>query len=136
MSGVCVGGNPKSCTAIDECHVDGTCDKTTGACSAPAKSDGEPCSKGTCQAGECTASPDGGMGGSGGSMGTGGSMETGGSGTGSSSSGKPTDPSGDCGCRLAGADEGSERGPMGVLIGLMLVAGVSRRRGRGARRAA
>ncbi|APR88448.1 Thiamin-phosphate pyrophosphorylase [Minicystis rosea] len=140
VSGVCVGGDAKSCPAIDECHVVGTCDEATGDCSAPAKADGEACSIGTCQGGVCTAAPDGGMGGSGGTMstgGTGGSMSTGGSGgtggSSSTSSGDAPDHAGGCSCLVAGADEGSERGPIGLVVGLMLVASVSRRRGRGVR---
>ncbi|APR80856.1 Hypothetical protein A7982_06203 [Minicystis rosea] len=146
VSGVCVGANAKSCPAIDECHVEGTCDKTTGDCSAPAKTDGETCSIGTCQDGVCT---DGGMGGAGGatsSSGSGGSGGAGGSSTGgsggaggsttSSSSGGDTELGGGCSCRAAGADERSERGPVGLVIGLMLAAGVSRRRTRSMRRAA
>lgn len=34
-SGLCNGGTPKTCTAIDACHVAGTCDPTTGVCSNP-----------------------------------------------------------------------------------------------------
>ena len=49
------------CTASDQCHVAGTCDPTSGACSNPAKGDGSTCNDGnactrtdTCQAGICT----------------------------------------------------------------------------------
>ena len=33
--GTCLGGNPKVCTASDQCHMVGTCDTTTGTCSNP-----------------------------------------------------------------------------------------------------
>ncbi len=59
-SGQCVGSNPVTCTALDQCHVAGTCDPTTGACSNPAKADGTTCSDGnactqrdTCESGQC-----------------------------------------------------------------------------------
>ncbi|APR75713.1 Fibronectin type III domain protein [Minicystis rosea] len=128
MGGVCVGGNVKTCKPTDECHVEGTCDKGTGDCSAPAKADGEACSMGTCQSGVCKEATDGGMGGSGGSGGDGGSSAT--------SSGNMPGQEGSCSCRAAGADESAERGPMGLVVGLMLMAGVSRRRSRSMRRAA
>ncbi len=35
QAGQCVGGNPVTCTAIDACHVVGTCEPTTGFCSNP-----------------------------------------------------------------------------------------------------
>ena len=60
MGGACVGTNPVTCAASDQCHGAGTCDKTTGACSNPALADGTTCSDGnacttgdTCQAGAC-----------------------------------------------------------------------------------
>ena len=138
-SGACVGADAKSCPAIDECHEAGTCDTATGDCSAPAKSDGEPCSVGTCQAGVCAPGPDGGTGGAGGaSTSTGAGTSTGGTGASTSSglSGSGPDESGGCGCRLAGADEDAQRGPIGLLVGVMLAAGVGRRRRRRSRRAA
>src|SRR5262249_51773421 len=69
-AGACVGSNPVSCTATDQCHDLGTCDTTTGVCSNPAKADrksGEEgntcthtdsCHAGTCDGanpGSCTA---------------------------------------------------------------------------------
>ena len=63
QAGTCVGGNPVTCTASDQCHVAGTCDPTSGACSNPPKGDGSTCNDGnactrtdTCQAGICTGS--------------------------------------------------------------------------------
>src|SRR5439155_1401340 len=60
QAGACVGTNPVVCTASDQCHTAGTCDRTTGACSNPAKADGAPCNDGsactrtdTCAAGAC-----------------------------------------------------------------------------------
>jgi MYXO-CTERM domain-containing protein len=62
QSGICVGGSPVTCTAMDQCHTAGTCDPTTGACDNPAKADGSACSDGdactdsdTCQGGVCTS---------------------------------------------------------------------------------
>jgi hypothetical protein len=61
QNGTCTGGNPKTCTASDQCHVAGTCDPGTGACSNPAKANGATCNDGnactqtdTCQSGVCT----------------------------------------------------------------------------------
>src|SRR5205814_482828 len=60
-AGECVGGNPVTCTALDECHVAGTCNGATGKCSNPSQSDGTACNDGdpctqtdTCQGGACT----------------------------------------------------------------------------------
>jgi hypothetical protein len=60
QAGSCVGGNSKSCTASDQCHVAGTCDPVTGSCSNPNASDGTGCNDGnactqtdTCQGGSC-----------------------------------------------------------------------------------
>ena len=60
QAGACVGGNPVTCTASDQCHVAGTCDPATGQCSNPAVADGAACTDGngctqtdTCQAGAC-----------------------------------------------------------------------------------
>jgi len=61
QAGICTGGNPVVCTALDECHVAGTCDPTTGACSNPNKADGTACNDDsdacngveTCQDGVC-----------------------------------------------------------------------------------
>ena len=48
-----------TCTALDECHVAGTCDPATGACSNPNAADGTPCEggAGTCQSGACVLNP-------------------------------------------------------------------------------
>ncbi|MBS2021390.1 MAG: hypothetical protein JST92_03200 [Deltaproteobacteria bacterium] len=61
QAGVCTGGDPVVCTAQDQCHGVGVCDRDTGACSDPALDDGsacddgDPCTQGdTCQAGVCT----------------------------------------------------------------------------------
>jgi pseudomonalisin len=58
--GVCVGGSPVVCTAMDSCHSAGTCEPTTGTCPNPAKPDGASCNDGkactesdTCKAGVC-----------------------------------------------------------------------------------
>jgi RHS repeat-associated protein len=59
---VCVGSNPRTCTASDQCHDIGTCAPATGLCSNPAKPNGATCTDGnactttdTCQAGVCAA---------------------------------------------------------------------------------
>jgi hypothetical protein len=63
QAGVCTGSNPVVCGALDQCHVAGTCDPQTGACSNPVKQNGAACNDGdactqtdTCQAGACTGS--------------------------------------------------------------------------------
>jgi hypothetical protein len=60
QAGECVGDEPKTCAASDECHVDGECDRETGACREVVAEDGAPCDDGqactsadTCQAGAC-----------------------------------------------------------------------------------
>ena len=61
QSGACTGSNPISCAAQDQCHVGGTCNPATGACSASQRaadgtacSDGNRCSTGdSCRAGTC-----------------------------------------------------------------------------------
>ena len=62
QSGVCTGGNPVICTALDACHDAGVCNSQTGTCSTPKKSDGtvcnadnNACTADTCQDGECVA---------------------------------------------------------------------------------
>jgi hypothetical protein len=63
--GTCTGSNPVVCSALDQCHVAGTCDPMTGTCSNPnapndtACNDGDACTQtDTCQSGACTgASP-------------------------------------------------------------------------------
>jgi len=59
-AGGCVGFNPVVCTALDQCHVPGTCNPATGGCSNPQKPNGIACSDGnactvgdTCSAGAC-----------------------------------------------------------------------------------
>ena len=37
QAGACASGSPVTCTALDQCHLAGTCDTATGACSNPAK---------------------------------------------------------------------------------------------------
>src|SRR5437879_12102475 len=64
QSGTC--GSPTStvtCTALDQCHVAGTCDTTTGVCSNPNKANGTTCDddnactrSDTCQSGSCGGS--------------------------------------------------------------------------------
>jgi len=61
-AGICVGKNPVTCTAQDQCHVVGVCDPGTGVCSNPAQNDGSSCTDGngctqgdTCQAGACAS---------------------------------------------------------------------------------
>jgi hypothetical protein len=60
QAGACSGDNPKICTALDQCHVPGTCDPSDGICSNPTKNDGASCTDGnactqsdTCQSGSC-----------------------------------------------------------------------------------
>ena len=62
LAGVCAGGNPVACGAVDQCHTGGTCDPSTGACTTPRATDGTPCADGdactqsdTCINGECIA---------------------------------------------------------------------------------
>ncbi len=61
QNGSCSGANAIVCTALDQCHVAGTCNPLTGTCSNPAKADGSVCNDGngctqtdTCQGGSCT----------------------------------------------------------------------------------
>ncbi len=60
QSGTCTGSNPITCAALDQCHVAGSCDPSTGVCSNPAALDNTPCNDGnachlddTCQSGVC-----------------------------------------------------------------------------------
>jgi hypothetical protein len=60
LGGQCQGGAPVVCAALDDCHDVGTCNRTTGACSNPAKDDGATCDDGNactakdvCEAGTC-----------------------------------------------------------------------------------
>ena len=64
QNGVCVGSNPVTCTALDQCHSTGTCNPATGVCSNPTRPNGTACSDGdactqadTCQAGVCSGNP-------------------------------------------------------------------------------
>jgi hypothetical protein len=64
QAGVCTGSNSITCTALDSCHVAGTCNPSTGVCSNPVAPNNTPCSDGnacttgdTCQAGTCTGTP-------------------------------------------------------------------------------
>ena len=61
QAGTCTGSSPVTCTALDQCHVAGTCSPSTGACSNPNAANGTTCNDGnactttdTCQAGTCT----------------------------------------------------------------------------------
>jgi hypothetical protein len=60
QAGACVGSNSVTCTALDQCHVAGTCAPATGICSNPPVVDGTTCNDGnacysneTCTAGVC-----------------------------------------------------------------------------------
>jgi cysteine-rich repeat protein len=60
QAGICVGGAPLVCTALDQCHGAGTCNPGTGMCSNPPLGDGTACDDGNactqtdvCQAGAC-----------------------------------------------------------------------------------
>ena len=60
MLGACFGFNPVVCAELDECHVAGSCDPTTGTCSNPnaanglaCTDDGNVCTSDTCQGGDC-----------------------------------------------------------------------------------
>ncbi|MFT7579380.1 MAG: putative repeat protein (TIGR01451 family), partial [Myxococcota bacterium] len=52
VSGTCVGAEPVTCTASDQCHVAGVCDSATGLCSSPNADDGLGCDDGNA----CTVS--------------------------------------------------------------------------------
>jgi outer membrane protein assembly factor BamB len=60
LAGTCTGANPVVCAAQDQCHLSGTCDPTSGACTNPTAPDGTSCSDGNactltdaCVAGAC-----------------------------------------------------------------------------------
>jgi hypothetical protein len=60
QSGVCVGTHAVVCGASDQCHIAGSCDPSTGACTNPAAPNGTACNDGnactpsdTCQNGAC-----------------------------------------------------------------------------------
>ncbi|HRI71293.1 MAG TPA: kelch repeat-containing protein, partial [Polyangium sp.] len=65
QNGICTGANPVVCTASDQCHMVGTCNTMTGACTNPAKPNNTACNDNnactqtdSCQNGTCTgASP-------------------------------------------------------------------------------
>ncbi|HEY2514048.1 MAG TPA: hypothetical protein VGI39_24445 [Polyangiaceae bacterium] len=64
VAGVCTGSNPVTCTASDQCHVAGTCDPSSGACSNPTAANGSACSDGNactsgdaCTGGACAGTP-------------------------------------------------------------------------------
>ncbi len=61
QAGLCAGGAPVTCTALDQCHDVGVCSPATGVCSNPPKAPGSPCNDAdlctvgdACQAGACT----------------------------------------------------------------------------------
>ena len=61
--GVCLGVDPVICTALNDCHLVGVCDNTTGICTQPTKTDGSNCSDSnactlgdTCFSGQCLSS--------------------------------------------------------------------------------
>lgn len=57
QAGVCVGSNPVVCGTLDQCHVPGTCDPATGACSNPNAPDGTSCNDGnSCTTGDACIS--------------------------------------------------------------------------------
>jgi len=57
QAGTCVGGDSVVCTAINQCHMIGTCERSTGLCSSPTAPNGTPCvvdsESGTCRSGRC-----------------------------------------------------------------------------------
>jgi hypothetical protein len=61
QSGTCSAGTPVTCTALDRCHVAGTCAPATGMCSMPVAAEGTSCDDGnkcngieTCHTGVCS----------------------------------------------------------------------------------
>jgi len=54
QAGRCIGSDAVVCAPVDQCHLGGICDTTTGSCTNPAKPDGTPCNGGACQNGACT----------------------------------------------------------------------------------
>ena len=86
LAGSCKPGSAIACAAMDECHEAGSCDPQ-GGCSNPAKSEGAPCSVGTCVAGTCTPP----------AQGTGGAGGTGASSTSAASSTSSTSGAGGAG---------------------------------------
>ncbi len=63
QAGICASGTPKICTPLDQCHIAGICEPSTGVCSNPNKENGVSCDDGnactqsdTCQNGVCIGS--------------------------------------------------------------------------------
>jgi hypothetical protein len=61
QAGVCTGDDLKECTASDQCHTAGVCEKATGECTDPVKPNGATCNDGdactvgdVCANGDCT----------------------------------------------------------------------------------
>jgi MYXO-CTERM domain-containing protein len=153
-------GTPMVCPPSDECHDFGTCDANSGTCTDPAKTDGEPCTGGTCRSGKCVlggtggttggtagaggTAPSGGGPGAGGSVQTGGAAGVGGATTNGTSGSGTTDagargPSnlyarnpGGCACGIEDAD----RDGTGPWVAIAIVTFSMRRRSRGAARPA
>ena len=48
QAGTCSAGSSVVCSALDQCHVAGTCAPGTGVCSNPNKSDGSTCGSASC----------------------------------------------------------------------------------------
>jgi parallel beta-helix repeat protein len=64
LAGACVGAQPVTCVATDQCHPAGTCNAATGFCSNPAAPNGTACNDGNlctlgdvCLSGVCGGSP-------------------------------------------------------------------------------
>jgi len=55
-SGACVGTEPITCVATNECHAVGICVPEAGTCTSPVLPDGTPCSGGVCASGWCRPS--------------------------------------------------------------------------------
>jgi MYXO-CTERM domain-containing protein len=100
---VCVGSEPVTCTAADECHEAATCDPAMG-CSNPQKEDGTTCTNGTCLAGICIPKIDTGT-----------------------SDGPDGDDTG-CSCKTTGDSWSNTASWLG--LGLLALAGVRRRSSR------
>ena len=63
-AGLCLSGPRKTCKALDQCHVAGTCQQSTGECSQPNAPNGRACNDGLmcttgdqCVGGVCTGTP-------------------------------------------------------------------------------
>ncbi len=63
QSGACVGADAVACAPLSQCHVAGTCDPVTGACTNPEKANNSNCNDGNactvtdkCLAGDCVGS--------------------------------------------------------------------------------